>query len=172
MRTYYQEKNLSKSKIIFVGGHGAGKSQVVRQLASQEKFDPDSVKKTIGVDFVVKQINDLSLQLWDTMGNDEKYRSLISICCRGADVLVYCVDLSKDEINEDKINEEISELKKECPDARVILVGTKSDLSQASTQEKFKQLKINVVDSRIITSAKEGTGIKELLSCLAVGDSC
>ena len=69
-------------KIVLVGDHGVGKSNLLSRFALKE-FNLDS-RSTIGVDFATKIIQvdgkNIKAQIWDTAGQ-ERYRAITSTGC-------------------------------------------------------------------------------------------
>ena len=72
-------------KIVLVGDHGVGKSNLLSRFALKE-FNLDS-RSTIGVDFATKIIQvdgkNIKAQIWDTAGQ-ERYSAITSTVYRGA----------------------------------------------------------------------------------------
>ncbi|GMH60883.1 hypothetical protein TrRE_jg3910 [Triparma retinervis] len=115
-------------KLVVVGDSGVGKSSLVNQFC-HESFTFD-LKSTIGVEFNVKtvEVNGkiIKSQLWDTAGQ-ERYRSVAASYYRGAlgAVLVFDVTYTKSFLN---LPFWIDEVKRYCADAKILLVGNKTDL--------------------------------------------
>ena len=81
-------------KIILMGDGRCGKSTFSQ---TEIGIGIDNPQQTIGAAFVsFEKMFDkekIKLIMWDTAGNI-RYRSLISMYCRGADLMIICVDLS------------------------------------------------------------------------------
>ena len=122
-------RDIPKFKIIFLGDQGVGKSSILNRFAN-DKFE-NNYQATIGLDFHSKSARidnqDVRLLLYDTAGQ-EKFRSLIPMYMRDADIIIVVYDItSKDSFTH--INnwlEKVNELKGR--DAIFALVGNKLDL--------------------------------------------
>ncbi|KTD23632.1 Rho GTPase (Miro-like) [Legionella lansingensis] len=185
-------------KILFIGDTKTGKTQLVNRLAGKP-FDIN-YQKTIGLDFAGKTIDEetrqrlwntteeIKLQLWSTGGLDS-YRAITLELCSSAPFIVYCVDLSED-IKQQHIAEDLQEIRKKNPKAKIILVGTKSDLPEShqerpavfeggfvarivtssdlpeSHQQRLAEIEGDFV-ARIVTSSPNDIGIDALLQSIA-----
>jgi small GTP-binding protein len=114
----------------------------------------------------VIEINDkkYSLDIWDTAGQ-ERYRALLPMYYRSADIAIICIDLTKNEFNEE-IDYWQTELGKYCdkPNRKICIVGTKSDLIN---EEEYKSFKRNIEIyypqyECFITSSKDNIGINNI----------
>nr|QFG74315.1 MAG: Ras family protein [Megaviridae environmental sample] len=83
-------------KTILVGEPGVGKSSFCNKYIFNK--DVLSYQSTIGVDFFTKKIEKngkiYKLQIWDTAGQD-KFRSIVSSYFRDASLVLYIIDLNK-----------------------------------------------------------------------------
>lgn len=159
---------LAEFKIVFFGDEKSGKTKIIEQLYDRRYTDEYTKTKS----FVCKFHDDLgwgfpfkTWKLWDTDGtvqlkhNPRKLYSEISVG-------VICIDLSKD-IDEKAIQNKINEFRLMAGiHAKLILVGTKADKCLKDTQQKFKNMTLEEVDDRIVTSAKNNDGIKTLQTSL------
>ena len=164
-------------KVILFGDTNTGKSQLLNRI--EHGGYSEMPNSTVGVEFGTRRIlNDrYKLQIWDTAGQ-QKFRAVISSYKRGAQIGIYCHDVSK-EIDSQKIYNDIKDFKALAGDqARVIIVLTKNDLYEGkelnhqqvfqgidTKAEEFKQLCIH--PKVFSTSAKRYEGIDALLSHIA-----
>ena len=117
-------------KIVLIGEHGVGKTQLITRYTANE-FNANS-STTLGVEFTAKTVNIdskvIGAQIWDTAGQ-EKYKSLTMIYYKGAVGAIMVFDLTK-RITFDKIRTQwFTELKNfSNPDIIVMLIGNKVDL--------------------------------------------
>jgi len=120
------------AKVVLVGDKAVGKSELLISMVDQPGigFSRD-YRITVGADFNNKhqQISGktIKLQIWDIPGQ-ERYRSLASTCYRGSHVILLCYDITNKESFEN-LSKWQSEISQYAPEnAKVILVGIKSDL--------------------------------------------
>ena len=156
---------LMKYKLIVVGNISTGKSSILNRFVN-ETFEED-YQATIGLDFQSKNITihdqDVRLILYDTAGQ-EKFRSLIPMYIREAQIILLVYDISNRESFESlpKWFSDILDVKNN--EAVFVLVGNKIDLEnerQVSTEEGKKfALEKNLIFQEV--SAKNGTNFEEL----------
>ena len=138
------DAEVPKFKIIFLGDQGTGKSSILNRFVS-DKFDPN-YQATIGLDFNSKNVKidnqDVRLLLYDTAGQ-EKFRSLIPMYTRDAQIILLVYDVTRKE-SFTHIPEWINSLtnvKKE--DVIFVLVANKIDLPEREVTkeegEKYAQ---------------------------------
>ncbi|KAJ3287780.1 P-loop containing nucleoside triphosphate hydrolase protein [Rhizoclosmatium globosum] len=150
-------------KAIVVGAPGCGKTSLVNRAAlnSFSKI----YQQTYGADLVVKNSTDGkkgSLKIWCT-GGHERYRALLEQFYQGIHVAILCFDL----LNQASFTELpfwYNEIKRNAPDAFVILVGLKSDEADSvviKQQDAIRQALDWNIEFRQV-SAKAGTGVNEL----------
>ena len=157
--------DLMKYKLIVVGNISTGKSSILNRFVN-ETFEED-YQATIGLDFQSKNITihdqDVRLILYDTAGQ-EKFRSLIPMYIREAQIILLVYDISNRESFESlpKWFSDILDVKNN--EAVFVLVGNKIDLEnerQVSTEEGKKfALEKNLIFQEV--SAKNGTNFEEL----------
>ena len=147
-------------KLIVIGDSFVGKSCLTNK-GTKNAFD-ESYSATVGFEFVTSniKINDkvCKMQIWDTCGQ-EVYRSLITSFYRNASlaVLVYSIDSQESFDNLDLWLKELRTFS--SPDAKIFLIGNKSDLEEKRKIEKEmgeKYKEENNLDFFIETSAKTG----------------
>lgn len=151
-------------KIKLLGDNGVGKSSTVLRFC--DGTFTESFISTIGVDFKIKQIDTVRLQIWDTAG-EERFRTVTPDNKRKIDALILMFDTTHQET--------FSNIKKKWlieantyENALIFLVGTKMDLTsqndrKVSTEEaqKFAE-SLNLPYIEI--SAKNNINVDELFS--------
>ncbi|CAG7731830.1 unnamed protein product [Allacma fusca] len=121
----------------------------------------DNYAKTLIVDGV-----EFSLTLWDTAGQED-YKSLRLLSYPKTDCFVVCYAVDNRTSFENIENEWIHELRKQCPSAAVLLVGTKADLlgqaPNSVTEQEGKKLKSKIKAKAFMhCSAKTGLNIEDV----------
>ena len=156
---------IPKYKLIFLGDQGVGKSCILNRFMS-DTFKED-YQATIGLDFQSKNVQidnqDVHLLLYDTAGQ-EKFRSLIPMYTRDANIILLVYDIGSKESFvhlpdwlKDLTNINASEV-------IFALVGNKTDLSdkrEVSPEEgqKFAEEHDFIFQE---VSAKNGDGFSDL----------
>lgn len=164
---------MSNPIVLIFGDESSGKTALFKKLVnSEEPFNP-AYEATIGVDGAIVKIKDKKLQFWDTAG-DPRFRFVINVYIKNAQIAVYCVDLSK-SLNKNKITEDIaafrSHIGSNSPKIPIILVGTKTDLNSEVSHMEFDQLAQNVdlgFELSLKVSAASNQGIARLSKVLYV----
>ena len=158
-------EDLLKLKLIVVGNQGTGKSCILNRFVN-EAFE-ENYQATIGLDFQSKNVKidnqDIHLLLYDTAGQ-EKFRSLIPMYTRDANIIILVYDITrKDSFTH--IPDWVKDLTNVKLDEVIFgLVGNKIDLEdqrQVTKEggEKYAQ------DNNIIfqeVSAKTGDNFSDL----------
>jgi small GTP-binding protein len=155
-------------KFVILGEANVGKTSLITRYF-MGKFH-QFCESTIGCSFSNKAVTikgDLyKIDAWDTAGQ-EKYRGLMPMYYRNADVVFICIDLSEER--ESKLvenynywHEQIA-LHSDNPDRIIILVGTKSDtryqmLSEIEIRDLIKENNYKYFE----TSSKTNVGVAEL----------
>ena len=122
-------EDLIKLKLIVVGNQGTGKSCILNRFVN-ETFE-ENYQATIGLDFQSKNITihdqDVRLIIYDTAGQ-EKFRSLIPMYIREAQIILFIYDIS-DRESFDSLPKWIKEVKDVLTKEVVfVLIGNKIDL--------------------------------------------
>ena len=154
-----------KYKLILLGDQGVGKSCILNRFLN-DTFIED-YQATIGLDFQSKNVQienqDIHLLLYDTAGQ-EKFRSLIPMYTRDANIILLVYDISnKDTFNHlpdwirDLTNVNIKEV-------IFVIVGNKIDLNaqRAVTLEEGQKFAEEHDFLFQEISAKTGVGFSEL----------
>lgn len=158
-------EEIPKYKIIFLGDQGVGKSSILNRFAN-DKFE-NNYQATIGLDFHSKSVKmdnqDVRLLLYDTAGQ-EKFRSLIPMYIRDANIIIVVFDItSKDSFkNTQNWLDQIKDIKRS--DAIFALVGNKYDLNDKRSVSYDEALTFAKERSIIYheVSAKTGENINQL----------
>ena len=157
--------DIPKYKLIFLGDQGTGKSSILNRFV-EDKFDSNS-QATIGVDFQSKNIQidnqDIHLLLYDTAGQ-EKFRSLIPMYTREANIIILVYDITRKDsfLHIPSWINELTNVKIE--DIIFVLVGNKIDLNN-ERNVSFEEGKKYAEDNNFIfeeVSAKTGENFPEL----------
>ena len=124
-------EDLLKLKLIVVGNQSTGKSCILNRFVN-ETFE-ENYQATIGLDFQSKNITihdqDVRLILYDTAGQ-EKFRSLIPMYIREAQIILFIYDVS-DKESFDSIPRWIQDvLDVKNTDPVLVLIGNKIDLEK------------------------------------------
>ncbi len=172
---------LDQFKLVFFGNMSSGKTELATQFANLDTtvldLDPaipngklKNYGPTSGASYYYqdkKQGGANNWDIWDTSG-DPKYDAVRALHFQRTYVAFLCVDLSN-PIDPDSIAQQCRYFKETNPSITILVVGTKADLSPENAQI-LKNLQINidennVIDSNniIITSAKTGAGVKQLV---------
>lgn len=158
-------KTLSK-KIVLIGHFGVGKTSLMRRFIDNA-FSED-YKVTLGVQIKKKEIKispskSLSMIIWDVEGNTSVKNARLSYLL-GSNGFIYVFDATRMDtfIN---INEEISFLKENYPQASVKIIGNKVDL--VNTESLLDTLSSKNITCDYLTSAKTGANVQEMFTELA-----
>lgn len=148
-------------KTVFLGSANVGKTSIVQRLV-WDRFDQKR-QSTIGAAF--SKIG--NLEIWDTAGQ-ERFKSIVPMYTRNAATVVIVYDATEFDSYQQATgfwyNLSINETE---PTTRIVLVRNKSDCILAPAHWDDAETwsydhKVTFVE----TSAKEGTGIDELLDIL------
>ena len=158
-------EDLLKLKLIVVGNQGTGKSCILNRFVN-ETFE-ENYQATIGLDFQSKNITihdqDVRLILYDTAGQ-EKFRSLIPMYIREAQIILLIYDISDRESFDSmpKWIQEVIDVKNTDP--VLVLIGNKNDLEK-DRKVTFEEGKKFAEENKFIfeeVSAKSGNNFETL----------
>ena len=154
-----------KYKLIFLGDQNVGKSSILNRFLNDTFVE--EYQATIGLDFQSKNVQidnqDIHLLLYDTAGQ-EKFRSLIPMYTRDANIILLVYDITNKESFEnlslwlkDLTNININEV-------IVCIVGNKIDLTEKREVTNEEGQKFGEEHDFIFqeVSAKTGDGFSEL----------
>ena len=156
---------IPKYKLIFLGDQSVGKSCILNRFMNDVFIE--EYQATIGLDFQSKNVQidnqDIHLLLYDTAGQ-EKFRSLIPMYTRDANIILLVYDISSKESFEHLPDwlKDLNNINKN--DVIFALVGNKNDLAdnrQITFEEGEKYAKENDFIFQEV-SAKTGDGFSEL----------
>ena len=156
---------IPKYKLIFLGDQSVGKSCILNRFMN-DTFT-EEYQATIGLDFQSKNVQidnqDIHLLLYDTAGQ-EKFRSLIPMYTRDANIILLVYDISSKEsfVHLSDWLRDLTNIKKE--DVIFAVVGNKTDLDDrrevnSDEGENFAKEQ-NFIFAEV--SAKTGEGFSEL----------
>ena len=156
---------IPKYKLIFLGDQSVGKSCILNRFMN-DTFT-EEYQATIGLDFQSKNVQidnqDIHLLLYDTAGQ-EKFRSLIPMYTRDANIILLVYDISSKEsfLHLSDWLRDLTNIKKE--DVIFAVVGNKTDLDDrrevnSDEGENFAKEQDFLFAE---VSAKTGEGFSEL----------
>jgi Ras-related protein Rab-6A len=159
------KKEIPKFKIIFLGDQGTGKSCILNRFVD-DKFD-ENYQATVGLDFQSKNVKidnqDIHLLLYDTAGQ-EKFRSLIPMYTRDANIIMLVYDITrKESFNNIPIwIKDLTNVKFE--EVIFVLIGNKIDLNDKREVNKEEGEKYSQENKMIFeeVSAKTGENFPDL----------
>ena len=156
---------IPKYKLIFLGDQGVGKSCILNRFMN-DTFT-EEYQATIGLDFQSKNVQidnqDIHLLLYDTAGQ-EKFRSLIPMYTRDADIILLVYDISnKDSFS--NLSQWLKDLTNVNMDEVILcIIGNKKDLSGNRVVNEEEGQKFAEEHDFIFQeiSAKTGEGFSDL----------
>ncbi len=154
-----------KYKLIFLGDQNVGKSSILNRFLNDTFVE--EYQATIGLDFQSKNVQienqDIHLLLYDTAGQ-EKFRSLIPMYTRDANIILLVYDITNKE-SFNNLSLWLKDLTNINFDEVIFcIVGNKIDLSDKRVVEKEEGEKFGEEHDFIFqeVSAKTGEGFSEL----------
>jgi len=124
-------------KVLIVGNGAVGKSSMIQRYC-RGTFTK-SYKKTIGVDFLEKQLRvhgeEVRLMLWDTAGQEE-FDALTKAYYRGAQACVFAFSTT-DKASLLAVKKWRKKVEDECGDIPMVLVQNKIDLISQSQIDQY-----------------------------------
>ncbi|MFX0113343.1 MAG: Rab family GTPase [Candidatus Hodarchaeota archaeon] len=167
-------------KLLLLGSLAVGKTSLIIRFV-QKKF-PQSVKPTVGADFLVKEFNieesdgsqaTVICQIWDLAGYRHGLtKGIAQRYYKGADGAFFCYDLTRIATFEDIRTSWKPDLEEVVPYSKIVpvLIGNKNDLIEEreveENQGKSLAKEIGAVDF-FETSAKTGYGVEKAFQNMA-----
>ena len=166
----YNQNSVLHIKCVILGEANVGKTSLITRYF-HGKFH-QFCESTIGCSFSNKKIeingSNYRLDVWDTAGQ-EKYRGLMPMYYRNADIVFLCIDLTQED--KSKLIENYNYWYKQIglhsdnPNRIIILVGTKSDhRKQSMTEDDIRHLIQEHDCAYFETSSKINIGITDLFT--------
>jgi small GTP-binding protein len=159
-----------KLKVVFIGNASVGKTALFHRFQNR-RFSPD-LRSTVGgacanVTVHLPDNTDVTLIVWDTAGQ-ETYRGIVPMYFTRSHFILIVYDITN-RSTYDAVVEWAELSRSRAGDARIVLIGNKSDLEHGR--------EVPIVDGRKLattidaytfleTSALNGKGIDELLQSL------
>lgn len=156
-------------KVLIVGNGAVGKSSMIQRYC-RGTFTK-SYKKTIGVDFLEKQLRvhgeEVRLMLWDTAGQEE-FDALTKAYYRGAQACVFAFSTT-DSASLVAVKRWRKKVEDECGDIPMVLVQNKIDLISQSQIDQFDADKLAMECKMKLyrTSVKEDLNVAVVFQHLA-----
>lgn len=146
-------------KIVTLGEPRCGKSILALRTLTQAPWN-DTLLPTLGFDLIRRPYAKGNLIVFDFSGDEDhhKYKYDYVATC---DLVLLCVDLSAPcDLN--NLKKTIRHVKEKSSQAKIILAGTKADVSTKNDIIGFNNIDNENIDAQIICSAKTTQGLKEL----------
>ena len=157
---------LRQINVALVGASGVGKTCLAQRM-QQEDVSFDKIQPTVGSTFfrIITNYGDenLVINITDTAGQ-EKYRAMTPMYYRNAQIILLCFALNN-PASLDDLNSWKKDIDRYNPGAKLIVVGTKSDLEQKTVEtNKITELseQIGALATFEKTSAVNGENVTAL----------
>lgn len=155
-------------KVVLLGAENIGKTCLVHRI-SKGTYRGE-YENTIGAAFCAKRINvdskAITIGIWDTAGA-EKFESISEQYTRNSNTAIICYDVS-DRLSFEKAKQWIVRMKREEPECKIFLTGTKCDLpNPVVTDQAAAEYAYIESCSHIRTSSKENLRVTELFYKIA-----
>ena len=156
-------------KILILGDSSVGKTSLL--LKYVDGYFPETYIATLGVEFKVKKINingiNISLQIWDSAGQ-ERFRGVMAKSfMKGADGIIYTYDISR-KSSFDNLKGWITQSEEAIEGFKKIIVGNKLDLEKDRqvTKESLTKLCQNQKLKGMEVSAKNNANVNKCFETL------
>ena len=155
-------------KLVAVGDGAVGKTSML-MCYTTDSF-PDTHCPTIFDNYATNVMVDgkiYNLGLWDTAGQED-YDKLRPLSYPQTDVFLACFSVISPSSLENIKSKWFPEITHHCPDAKVIIVGTKTDLREcASTVETLRAKGLDVISAAQGKAVASALGAHLYLECSA-----
>lgn len=164
----FEEEVESAVKVLVVGDGAVGKSSLIQRYC--KGIYTDAYKKTIGVDFLERQIQvqatDLRLMIWDTAGQEE-FDAITKSYYRDAEACVVAFSTT-DRTSFEAVESWIAKVEAECGPIPMVLIQNKIDLVEQAvmTREESEELAKKVALKFYRTSVQENYNVNEVFTYL------
>ena len=155
-------------KCVLLGETAVGKTCLINRFVNdtfKDNFVPTMVGCYSSKDIFYEKANrKIRYEIWDTAGQ-EKYRSINKIFYQDATIAILVFDITRKDTFDTLKNYWYGELKDNAPkDIIIAIAANKSDLYEYEeiSNEEVEEFANNINAIYKQTSAKKGTGIKEL----------
>ncbi|MFW9880303.1 MAG: Rab family GTPase [Candidatus Thorarchaeota archaeon] len=152
-----------KLKIIIIGEPAVGKTSLVKKFISGQ-FSKD-YRSSIGTNIYTKKVilgkdTDATLQLWDIAGQ-ERWINMRHSYYLGAKGVMIVGDLTRKNTFDQIEKFWVPDIKIFCPNAPIILLANKRDLSTKLGEQEINSLSERInAESVFFTSAKTGENVE------------
>ncbi|KAG9264910.1 rho-related GTP-binding protein RhoG-like, partial [Astyanax mexicanus] len=165
----FQVFEMNSLKCVMVGTGAVGKSCLLFTFTNNafpQEFIPtvfDSYSSEITVDSTPYTLN-----LWDTAGQED-YDRLRPLSYPQTDIAIICFSICSPASYEDVRQKWIPEVSKYCPNAPLLLVGTKMDERyDPSTLKRLKERKLTPITKQQGEALARKIGATKYLECSAI----
>ena len=142
-------------KCIVVGDVAVGKSTLCASLV-RNSFTPIE-SSTVGVDFFSLSTPTVTLQLWDSAGN-ERFHSITEQYYRNAKLAILCWSCAQEATLQTLVDVWVPQVREKAPTALIVVFGLKADLVNFDEKIRCARLQRNHVSGAChygIISSKE-----------------
>lgn len=137
---YNSPPNSLEAKLVVLGCQGVGKTSLVHRYVKNAFIPPEKAQSTVGASFQTTTVHDpesgtnIRLQIWDTAGQ-ERYRAISRLYYRGSHAAILCYDVTNKK-SFDEMGVWLQEVRQNCGDIIIHVVGTKTDVLVADPQRR------------------------------------
>jgi small GTP-binding protein len=132
-----------RRNVVFVGPSGAGKTYCLLKLSGEGIPRSRHYMSTLGIDFLLRQTNELRLFLWDQSGR-ERFRTISQSYIRGAHFVVFVVNAAMDDVESSFCVTLLETIYRGNSGVPVMILANKQDLPNAKSAERIaSDLQVN-----------------------------